>query len=122
MENMSKNQKIAMGAGLLMVISLFLPFMAFGPISTSLMGAGSFHSYVFLALGGAGLYFNYNRDTTKAKYSYLAAIGWFVLWIFINESGTKVFNFAAIGFYLMIASMIVSYMYTNKLDSGDSGE
>ena len=116
---MSKNQKIAMGAGLLMIISLFLPFMSFGPISTSLMGAGSFHAYVFLALGGAGLFFNYKSDTTKAKYSYLAAIGWFVLWIFINESGTKVFNFAAIGFYLMIASMVVSYMYTNKLDSGE---
>lgn len=122
MENMSKNQKIAMGSGLLMIISLFMPFMSFGPISASLMGTGSFHAYVFLALGAAGLFFNYKTDTTKAKYSYLGAIGWFILWVFINESGTKVFSFAAIGFYLLIISMVVSYMYTNKLDSGDSGE
>jgi len=123
---MSKNQKIAMGSGILMVISLFLPFEILPPLwpDTSSIFSGlsfievSFSGYIFLALGAAGLFFNYKEDTTKARYSYLGAIAWFVIWLFTNS----VDDSSGIGFYLLIISIVVSFIYTNKLNSGDTGE
>jgi hypothetical protein len=110
MENLSQNKKISLGLGVVVLISLFLPWFSFMIFSTSLIGAPGlitdlasfgggimddvpfkiqlaiYMGYAFFILGAAGLYFNYKNDIQKAKLSYYAMVGYFALVIILNIS------------------------------------
>jgi hypothetical protein len=110
MENLSQNKKISLGIGVVLLISLFLPWASFMGLSVTLMGiAGMYNDasaiglgadsdagfkallaiymgYAFLILGAAGLFFNYKDDIQKAKWAYYSMLGYFVLIIILNIS------------------------------------
>ena len=113
MENLSKNKKISLGLGVVLIISLFLPWFKFVIFSVTLIGIpgtvadlttgfGSmmgeipdipfkvqlamYMGYAFLILGSAGLYFNYKGAIQKSKLAYYSMIGYFVLVLLLNIS------------------------------------
>jgi len=110
MENLSQNKKISLGLGVVLIISLFLPWFDFFIFSFSLIGMPEIISdlstflgegmtdisfkiqlavyigYVYVVLAAAGLYFNYKNDIQKAKLSYYAMVGYFALVIILNIS------------------------------------
>ncbi len=108
MENLSQNKKISLGIGVVLLISLFLPWASFMGFSMSLIGIpgaisdfagvgggdmsdlgfkallGLYMGYAFFILSAAGLFFNYKGDIQKAKWAYYSMLGYFVLIIILN--------------------------------------
>jgi len=161
MENLSRNKKISLGLGIALIISLFLPWVDVIIFSMSLIGvpgtlsdiAGFFGfsmgdmpfkfqllvyiGYVFFILGVAGLFFNYKGDIQKAKLSYYAMAGYFVLVIILNisgdlgpigdmgggkDDGPSFFSILGMGFYVFIASYIGNLIYLKEDDNPEVTE
>ncbi len=151
MENLSRNKKISLGLGIALIISLFLPWVDFMIFSVSLIGELDFVSmgdipfkaqllvyigYVFFILGVAGLFFNYKGDIQKAKSSYYAMAGYFVLVIILpipgdlgpigdmggGDDGPSIFSILGIGFYVFIASYIGNLIYLKEDDNPEVTE
>ena len=160
MENLSRNKKISLGLGIALIISLFLPWVDFMIFSMSLIGVpgalsdmagiggGSmgdipfksqllvYIGYVFFILGVAGLFFNYKGDIQKAKLSYYAMVGYFVLVIILNisdmsdaigdmgggDDGPSFFSILGMGFYVFIASYIGNLIYLKEDDNPEVTE
>ena len=163
MENLSRNKKISLGLGIALIISLFLPWVDFMILSMSLIGVpgtlsdianmagGSmgdipfkaqllvYIGYVFFILGVAGLFFNYKGDIQKAKSSYYAMAGYFVLVIILNilnfsgdldaigdmgggDGGPRFFSILGMGFYVFIASYIGNLIYLKEDDNPEVTE
>lgn len=160
MENLSRNKKISLGLGIALIISLFMPWVDVVIFSMSLIGVpgalsdianmagGSmgdipfkaqllvYIGYVFFILGVAGLFFNYKGDIQKAKSSYYAMAGYFVLVIILNisgdlgsigdmgggDDGPSFFSILGMGFYVFIASYIGNLIYLKEDDNPEVTE
>jgi len=113
MENLDKNKKISLGLGVVLIISLFLPWFKFFIFSVTLIGIpgtvadfftllpifgedvpdipfkqqlAMYMGYAFLVLGSAGLYFNYTGAILKSKLAYYSMIAYFILVLVLNIS------------------------------------
>ena len=114
MENFSQNKKISLGLGVVLIISLFLPWLKWIVFSVSLIGIPGviadltpflpslfdsewwdfsfknqlvvYIGYVYLVLGTAGLYFNYKGEILKSKLAYYSMIAYFILVLVLNIS------------------------------------
>ena len=151
MENLSRNKKISLGLGIALIISLFLPWVDVMIFSMSLIDIANiagdsmgdipfkaqlliYIGYVFFILGVAGLFFNYKGDIQKAKSSYYAMAGYFVLVIILSISGDFIsdmgggddgpsfFSILGMGFYVFIASYIGNLIYLKEDDNPEVTE
>ena len=112
----SNDQKISAGAGVLMAISVFLPWFEVGSKGVSLFDAEqSVHALILIALAGATVFFNFTQDFLKAKYASLGALGYFCLTLVIQEGDiSDVLDYAAIGLYLYLISALACVYFSNK--------
>ena len=140
MENLSQNKKISLGLGVVLIISLFLPWFRY-VFNFSLIDIPDYDhwfaekipfkiqlavyiGYVYVVLAAAGLYFNYKNDIQKAKLSYYAMVGYFALVIILNisdmgdmgggDDGPSIFKILGMGFYLFVASYIGNLKYLKE--------
>ena len=113
----SNEKKISVGGAAVMIISvLFLPWASFMGRSITLMeGDGTIHALILAACAGAIIFFNFKNDSEKAKYTSLGSIGYVFAWIFIfSDAGSKFFDFAGMGFYLLVISAGASAYFAHK--------
>jgi len=150
MENLSKNKKISLALGFVVLISLFMPWISYFIFSESLIGISGklsdlasfgdpkfkhqlviYIGYAFLILAAASLFFNYKGDIQKAKWAYYSMIGYFGLVIILNIGDIgklpvpesipmleafmpSIFDILGVGFYVFIASFLVSFKFLKE--------
>ena len=113
----SNEKKISVGGAAVMIISaLFLNWFSSHGFGATLFAAEeSIHAIILAACAGAALYFNFKNDSEKAKYTSLGSIGYVFAWIFIfSDAGSKFFDFAGMGFYLLVISAGASAYFSHK--------
>jgi hypothetical protein len=144
MKSLSGKKKGSLILGLLILISLFLPWFDFLFFSSSLIGfpeggvmfvlrrisdlsfsqqLAIYIGYAFFVLGAAGLYFNYKGDIQKSRISYYLMIAYLLLVVILNisdmpessgSSGPSIFDVLEMGAYIFIVSFIVNLIFLSE--------
>ena len=118
MENLSTNKKIGLACGIGLLISFFLPYASFGPISVSLMDVSEVSALVWLfpICGAAAAFLTFKDNVSMARIAFLIALGYFVYVTFLETGGAGMdfFSVAGIGGFLLIASTIAGVIFSKE--------
>ena len=144
MKSLSGKKKGSLILGVLILISLFLPWFDCLFFSKSLIALPGLTSnilswigvspsfsqqlaiyigYAFFVLGAAGLYFNYKGDIQKSRISYCLMIAYFALVVILNisdmpessgSSGPSILDVLEMGAYIFIVSFIVNLIFLSE--------
>tara|TARA_Y100000766_G_C18369529_1_gene348160 strand:- start:104 stop:472 length:369 start_codon:yes stop_codon:yes gene_type:complete len=117
-----KNKQIAFSAGVILLISFFLPAMQFmGLVSISMMtllrdfGEG-YELIIFPICALAALFFISKNAYAFAKIAFILPLIIIIYYTFLKEgyTVTEVIDYASTGFYTSILSSIVGFIFSKK--------